>query len=103
MSKYFDKVGKPLELLTWARLFEDVSYRRIAADTVPDGKVVSTVWLGTDYSSNNPPLIYETVVFTNGYGLSKVEEMRYATEMEAREGHRQMVQKYSAQGDRRLC
>ncbi|MGW1261236.1 hypothetical protein ACWD7Y_04645 [Streptomyces drozdowiczii] len=42
-----DKDGNPLELLEWARLHEDMSYRLVAEDEVA-GQRVRTVWEGID-------------------------------------------------------
>lgn len=62
---YYDRQGRPLnDCFAWAKLFEDRKYARIALTILPDGKEVSTVWLGLDHNYfGGPPLIFETMVF----------------------------------------
>lgn len=100
-SLYYDRQGKPLQLRDWARLFEDVDERRVSHTTLPDGKWVSTVWLGLDHSHGyGPPLIFETMVFAEGEPHATViDSARYSTEEEARAGHAAMVTKWLAGGD----
>lgn len=64
MGMYYDIDGNPLELLDWARLFEDDEYKRIAATHVGD-VWISTVWLGLNHSpwGHGPPVIFETMIF----------------------------------------
>ena len=42
-----DKEGQPLELLEWARLYEDFEYR-LVAETQLDDVLVRTLWEGID-------------------------------------------------------
>ena len=99
MSRYYDKQGKPLELMQWAQLFEDNAYRHIAETTLPDGTWVSTVWLGLDHNfGRGVPVIFETMVFPHKDDNSNEQEQeRYSTLEEALNGHTRMVQKYTQQ------
>lgn len=46
MSNYFDRTGRPIELLEWARLWEDADYRILhKTDVTPTLRIV-TVWEG---------------------------------------------------------
>lgn len=61
-----DKSVSPMDdLVEWSQRFEDTESRRIARDVMPDGRVVSTVFLGLDHSfgSGGPPLLFETMIF----------------------------------------
>jgi hypothetical protein len=79
----------PVDMLTWAQWFEDGDRRRIALDTFPDGRLVSTVFLGLDHSwGDGPPLLFETMVFLNG---DSVDCQRYATRAEALAGHARAI------------
>lgn len=84
---------QPVDWLTWAKWFETVGKdaRRVAADSFPDGVVVSTVFLGHDhqYFEGGPPLLYETLVFE---GPHDGEMARYTTRAEALAGHRAMCE-----------
>jgi hypothetical protein len=64
---YYNKEGKEIALLEWAKLFEDKSYQIIKQDKLVNGLHVSTVWLGLDHSfdiiGHGKPLIFETMVF----------------------------------------
>ena len=97
---YYDRDGRPMsDTLAWAKRFEETTYKRIAETTLPDGKWISTVWLGLDHSfGRGPPLIFETMVFKDRENLREVDVERYATEAEAREGHERMVTKWSRPG-----
>ena len=88
MSSYYDMDGLPMELMEWARTFEDRKDDgdwRIGFDE-HDGVSVSTVWLGLDhnYSLTGPPLIFETMIF--GGEHAEYQE-RYSTKEEALAGH----------------
>lgn len=90
-GNYYDKSGKPLEFTQWALLFNNMSYRRVAITHVGD-HTVSTVWLGIEGSPlhhNQPPHIFETMVF-NG-AVFEEEQERYATLAEAKGGHKRWV------------
>jgi hypothetical protein len=70
----------------------DNSYKVVARTTLPDGKVVSTVWLGLNHDMGGPrPLIFESMVFPSLEDLRAVDFRRYATEEEAKAGHAGLV------------
>ena len=96
MTQKYDRQGNVLELMEWAKLFEDNEYCRIAETILPDGKRVSTVWLGLDHQfGDGPPLIFETMVFSDkdSEGDDRDQE-RYSTEAEAIAGHEAMVERW---------
>lgn len=90
---YYDKAGKPIEMMQWATLLQDRSYSDIAK-SVNRGYLISTVWLGLnhDYArfmpgrENAPPVIFETMIFDPEGGVLDYQE-RYCTEEAARVGH----------------
>ncbi len=93
MTDKFDKQGDPITLEQWGKLMNDRDYKIIKQEDV--GKYwISTVWIGLNYSWDEkaPPLIFETMVFTNDKDEQECE--RYSTEQEALKGHRAMVEKY---------
>lgn len=95
MSKYYDKNGKPLTLMQWATLFEDLDYKRIGSDE-KDGVKVSTVWLGLDHNfDDGKPLIFETMVFG---GKDDQWQERWSTLSEAVAGHQWAVNKFFSSG-----
>ena len=87
--RWYDRQGRPLTLAQAAPLLEDNDYKRVASDVLPDGRWISTVWLGLDhgYRSDEPPMIFETMVFESQEVLRDSRCVRYATEAEARAGH----------------
>ena len=94
---YYDRQGKPMTMQQWAQRFEDEDYRHIARDVIgPDEPLdpaplitVSTFWLGLNHDwRSDEPLIYETIIIG---GEHDATGMRYATEKQAREGHRRAV------------
>lgn len=95
---YYDRQGKPLGMMEWARLHADIEYRRVASTHVPEdesGLWVSTVWLGLDHNfmPGGPIAIFETMVFRAGHETNMVEQYseRYATEAAALAGHDRAV------------
>lgn len=73
----------------------DIKYRRVAETTLPDGKWISTVWLGLDHSFDvDRPLIFETMVFPKSGDYGELDMDRYSTEEEAKKGHKKMVAKW---------
>ena len=97
MIRYYDRQGNPItDTLTWAKMFEDMSYKRIAETTLPDGKWVSTVWLGLNHNYDaGPPLIFESMVFSSKDEMRELDREQYSTEEEAKKGHRKLVEKWS--------
>ena len=96
---YYDRTGQPLaDITAWAKLHDDIQYRRVAETTVPDGTWISTVWLGLDHNlfDGGRPLIFETMVFPSKDGPKhELDQVRYSTEAEAIAGHEEMVAKWS--------
>ena len=90
------KNKKPIhteDIHIWGRFFEDINNRRVAMDILPNGKKVSTVFLGIDHNfGEGDPHLFETMVFDKD---SKDEEVeRCSTWEQAEEMHRRMVDKY---------
>jgi hypothetical protein len=103
---YFDRQGKPMTQDEWVAKWRDMEYRRIAEDKILGVGWVSTVWLGLDHGPPGRPMIFETIFFpqtlaqqlaevvNGGFGYTLGEAMverRYATEVEALEGHVKLV------------
>lgn len=101
MSNWYNKEGEVIFDTEAEILLRDKNYRRIAETTLPDGKWVSTVWLGLDHrfpffdGKNQLPLIFETMVFPKKGDYSDIDVARYETEEQAKRGHNRMVKKYS--------
>ncbi len=75
----------------------DLDYKRVAATVLPDGKWVSTVWLGLDHNwGDGPPVIFETMVFANPWNSRDLDSCRYRTEADAMEGHAKMAAEWRA-------
>lgn len=93
---WYDRSGRPIDMATADGLLGDRAYSRIGLTEVTstsdhDVHRVSTVWLGLDHQlDDGPPLIFETMVFTNGAWDERLCR-RYATEAEALAGHAETV------------
>jgi hypothetical protein len=79
----------------WAGAWAEAHSRKhVAADDLPDGTRVSTVFLGTNHNfGDGPPLWFETMVFPKGK-WEALDCARYTTWAEAEAGHRAMVEKW---------
>lgn len=59
------RTAEPVDMMTWARWFEDNSAVRTVARKERGGVLISTVFLGLNhqYDPDGPPLIFETMIF----------------------------------------
>lgn len=82
------------DLLEWGKWMQTAK-RHVAQDEPLPGVRVSTVFLGLDhrFSSDGPPLIFETMVFG---GELDQEQERYSTWDEAERGHAAILEKVKA-------
>ena len=97
MSDYYDINGKPITAQEWSKMYTREN-QRVDATTLPDGKWVSTVWLGLNHQyGDGPPLIFKTMVFPSEENLSELDMERHSTLEEAKAGHQRMVLKWGAQ------
>ena len=86
------------DLKKWAEWIETAD--RTVKVTKGDKWVVSTVFMGLDYSFGEPqPIVFETMVFKraawDGRGALREHEMnRYSTLEEAKAGHADIVKKW---------
>ena len=89
----YDKDGKALTMNEYLALLDQPDYKRVAQDTLPNGRWVSTVWLGLDHSfgDDGPPLIFETMVFPSEEDFAELWCERYATLEQALEGHARLA------------
>ena len=94
---YYDRKGQPIDMMTWARSFENHEARVVGQHWVR-GWMVSTVWLGLDHSfafgREHAPLIFETMIFPPGDDAPEGDSIwseqhceRYPTEEAAQAGH----------------
>jgi len=92
---YYDTDGTPISLEDWSKGLNDLSKKRVAYTPLPDGKIVSTVWLGLDPRFGmGKPLIFQTMVFPSEQNFSELDCRRYNTLVEARVGHIDIVQEW---------
>ena len=93
MTDYYDKEGESISLKDWAKLSEDQEYGKIAWTELPNGPLVSTVWIGLAHGYGPiGPWIFETMV-DKGDGWD--EQYRYFTKEEALRGHKARVYTHS--------
>lgn len=96
LDNYYDRQGNPMTIDEAMDKHRDWEYKRVRLAVLPDGKWVSTLWLGLDYSfGEGPPLIFETRVYLSPNDLDDIDCQRYATEADAIRGHEEMVAKWS--------
>lgn len=82
------RTPKPVDLMTWARWFEDLEARRIGYTEIGEA-AVSTVFLGIDhnFTGKGPPILFETMISGVSSDGAWDHQSRYATYTEAEEGH----------------
>ena len=92
---YYDREGTAISFDDWSRLMSNFDYRKIMRTTLPCGKVVSTVWLGIDYSfGGGNKVVFETMVFEGDEEFSDVDCERSTTLDEAKCCHEEMCVKW---------
>lgn len=107
---YYGRDGRELHLRNALQLSADPKYKQVALDSVGPYRI-STVWLGLDHNwGDGPPLIFETMVFTEIEADDDSEEnfqeaypmadyiRRYATEEEALMGHSEVMKMCEEEG-----
>lgn len=75
----------------------DIKKRIVARDELPNGVIVSTVWLVLNHGyGSGRPLIFETMLFIQSKRKMHAigEQWRYSTEEEAKLGHKMLVKKW---------
>lgn len=97
---YYDRQGNPIVgTLVWAQMFENFDQRRVRETHLPNGFLISTVWLELNHNPfpDGPPLIFESMVFRDcrDFGGEDWDQVRYATEKGALEGHEVLVHRWS--------
>ncbi len=107
MSDYYDRQGNPITTMEWVSSFENFDEKVVRQETLPNGKWVSTVWLGLNHQfGDGPPLIFESMVFPakpdgppklgeRDPDRDELEQRRYSTEEEALAGHAELVKRWS--------
>jgi hypothetical protein len=97
VNEYYDRQGNAMTREEWATSYETrQDQKRVAETTLPNGRWVSTVWLGLNHQyGDGPPLIFETMVFPNQKDMGELDCDRYSTEAEALAGHAAMVDKWT--------
>jgi hypothetical protein len=82
---------RAVDVQTWAAWFEaarEDGRTRIAAHTLPDGRWLSTVFLGIDHAwGGGPPQLFESMVFRSETDLDETYCARHATWRAAMDGH----------------
>lgn len=96
--KFYNRQGKQIDIIAWSETCNDVEARRVGLAELPGGVSVSTVLLGTELGRDDAgrPLIFETMVSTQGDDGMGVYEQRYATEADALAGHRETLRRVLA-------
>ena len=83
-------------LMEWAEWIENHENKVIEQTDVKDGGRVSTVFLGLDhnFSEDGPPILFETMYFSDYPDMAGEEMDRYTTIGNAKKGHWDMVKAY---------
>jgi hypothetical protein len=87
VNRYYDRQGNLIPGSEWS-----LADNTLLKTTVSEHFDVSTIYLGLDHNwGDGPPLIFETMVFSDGPLNQDCE--RYTTEEQAREGHTRWVKR----------
>lgn len=97
---WYNRKGEPVSMEEGARLLSDIKERMVARTELPDGRVVSTVFLVLDHGHvrKGPPVLFETMVFN---GDNSEDSWRYCFESEALESHATIVKELEMEIERK--
>jgi hypothetical protein len=95
--QYYILVGHApmaVDMMTWAKMFENPAHRRVAETAIGDKCSVSTIFLGLDHNWRGvgDPVLFETMIFG---GPLDAHSWRYTTWNEAERGHAEAVEQAS--------
>lgn len=96
-NTYFLRDGTPTDAQTWRGLQGDAAYLQVEKTTLPNGRWISTIWLGIQYESppaDGAPELFESVVFDVDT-QQPLTSVRHATEAEARAAHQRLVKEWA--------
>ncbi|MGN6651025.1 hypothetical protein [Trinickia sp.] len=96
-NTYYLRDGTPTDVETWRALQGDAGYAQIEKTTLPNGRWISTIWLGVQHQSvpsPGTPELFETVVFDVD-SQQPLASVRHATEADARAAHRRLVEEWA--------
>jgi hypothetical protein len=98
VSDYYNRDGQAITAEEWMKLSAR-SYRRVASTDLPDGRWLSTVWLGIDHNYGvGRPLIFETMLFPSPDDLDEQGCWRWHDEMTAIVEHARIAASIIGQG-----
>ena len=81
----------PASMLDWGAYLHSPRRFRLQVIVPPQGRELSTVFLGFDHAFRGPPMIYETMIFPTVESADGLECWRYATRESAAVGHREIL------------
>jgi len=97
MSDFYDRQGKKIKMMEWAKQMDDIKYRRVKWTRLWWGGYVSTVWLGLDHNAgqgNRPRATFETMAFT--FFAGTIDCVRCGTTEQAERFHDEVVREWSS-------
>lgn len=97
---HIGRKGEALTLRQWAEAYCDKEGRTVARTAISDTVEVATMWMGLDSDplDDGPPLIFGSIIIIHGNGNNSFkDEIETATEDEAMEAHRTLVERAKAE------
>lgn len=96
MIDWYDKDGKRISIFEAEKFLRTPGYKIVEQTKLPNGKFVSTVWLGLNHRHGaGKPLIFETMVFPSYGDFLDLDCQRYSTLSAAKRGHKKMLKKWN--------
>lgn len=95
MAGWYNRSGEKISMERADELLRDREYCVVQQDTLSDGSMVSTVWIGLDHRhiGTGPPIIFETLWLEGNPSYGE----RYCTQEEALEGHNRILEEARAE------
>ncbi|CAE6758446.1 hypothetical protein R75461_05602 [Paraburkholderia nemoris] len=96
-NTYYLRDGTPTDVETWRGLQGDASYVQVEKTTLPNGRWISTIWLGVQHESVSDPgglELFESVVFDVDTQQPLVS-VGHATEEQAHAAHQRLVKEWA--------
>ena len=81
----------PASMLDWGDYLHSPRRFRLRVIVPPQGRQLSTSFIGFDHAYRGPPMIYETMIFPTVESAEGLATWRYATRESAEVGHRTIL------------
>ena len=97
VKTYYLRDGSPTDAETWKALQADAGYVQVQKTMLPNGRWISTIWLGIDQRealSDDAPFLFESVVFDDAT-RRPLATLKHTSEADAVTAHQRLIEQWA--------